>query len=93
LEHYVSFIRGKLGTSPGRSYNSASGYLVAGDVDDKRETLDKINRVKGDRIYVLKYEDLLRMAKKLHSYLEERLAQFSQKRAKVIGSVPAQLAS
>jgi len=66
---------------------------VAGDVDDKRETLDKINRVKGDRIYVLKYEDLLRMAKKLHSYLEERLVQFSQKRAKVIGSVPAQLAS
>jgi len=93
LEHYVSFIRGKLGTSPGRSYNSASGYLVAGDVDDKRETLDKINRVKGDRIYVLKYEDLLRMAKKLHSYLEERLAQFSQTRAKAIGRVPAQLAS
>ena len=76
LEQYVSFVRGKLGNAPGRSYSSASGYIVAGDTDGTMQTADKINRLKGDRIYVLKYEDLLRMAKKLHSYLEEKLAKF-----------------
>jgi len=91
LEQYVSFVRGKLGTSPGRSYSSASGYLVAGDIDDKRETLDKINRVKGDRIYVLKYEDLLRMAKQLHSYIEERLEHFAQSKAKTVQGTPTQM--
>lgn len=66
LERYVAFVRHRLGNVPERSYGGAAGYIVAGEIQDHYEVADKIKTLRGSRMYVKKYEDLLSMAKKLH---------------------------
>jgi hypothetical protein len=79
LEKYVAFVRGKLGTSPrGRSYSSAAGYIVAGDMVDKNEVRQKRDNLERSRMYVLKYEDCLKGARRLHEIFEEKLQEFEK---------------
>lgn len=68
LEHYVAFIRSRLGNSgENRSYRGAAGYIVGGEVSEDYRVPDKIQRLERDRIYVRRYTDLLSVAKRLHS--------------------------
>jgi hypothetical protein len=79
LERYVTFIRGKLGTScRGRSYRSAAGYIVAGDIVDKNEIQERMKNMELSRMYVLKYEDCLRSAQRLHEIFSEKLEEFEK---------------
>jgi len=82
LERYVAFVRARLGTAPlGRSYSDAAGYIVAGDVDTRGETREKIRTLERSRMYVKKYEDLVSMAKRLHHEFAEKLEKFEQRRS------------
>ena len=84
LERYVVFVRGKLGTSPrGRSYSSAAGYIVAGDVVNKNDVRERIKNMKRSRMYVLKYEDCLRSARRLHEIFSEKLEEFEKSKKKI----------
>jgi len=83
LEKYVTFVRGELGNAPGRSYSSASGYIVAGNVVDKNEVRQKIANLKLARMYVLKYEDCLRSAKRLHEIFSKKLQEFEKSEKKI----------
>lgn len=74
LEEYVAFIKQKLGNSPqGRSYMSASGYIIGEDIKDDFLTREKIQTLEKSRMYVRKYADLLSMAKKLHQDFSEKI--------------------
>ena len=83
LEKYVTFVRGKLGTAPGKSYGSAAGYIVAGDVVDKSNVREKIKNLRLARMYVLKYEDCLRSARRLHGIFSEKLQEFEKSKKKI----------
>ena len=80
LERYVAFVRGKLGNAPGRSYSDAAGYIIAGDIEDRSEVREKMKTLERSRMYVKKYEDLLRMANRLHREFDEKLKKFEKKR-------------
>lgn len=74
LEEYVAFIKQKLGNSPqGRSYMSASGYIIGEDIKDDFLTREKIQTLEKSRMYVRKYADLLSMAKKLHKDFSDKI--------------------
>jgi len=83
LEKYVAFVRGRLGSSPRRSYTSAAGYIVAGDLVDKNEIRQKRNNLERSRMYVLKYEDCLRNAQKLFGIFSKKLEEFEKARKKI----------
>jgi hypothetical protein len=84
LEKYVAFVRGKLGTSPrGRSYRSAAGYIVAEDVVDKDEVRQKIDNLERSRMYVLKYADCLKSARRLHQIFSEKLEEFEKSKKRI----------
>ncbi|WP_167492175.1 ATP-binding protein [Leptospira koniambonensis] len=74
LEEYVAFIKQQLGNAPnGRSYRSASGYIIGEDIKDDFYTKEKIETLEKNRMYVRKYADLLSMAKKLHHDFSEKI--------------------
>lgn len=84
LERYVTFIRGKLGTSRrGRSYQSAAGYVVAGDIVGKNEIRERMKNMELSRMYVLKYEDCLRSAQRLHEIFSEKLEEFEKSKKSI----------
>jgi hypothetical protein len=84
LERYVAFIRGKLGTAArGRSYRSAAGYIVAGDIVDKGEVHEKIKNLELSRMYVFKYEDCLRSARRLHEIFSNKLEEFEKSKKRI----------
>lgn len=84
LERYVTFIRGKLGTSRrGRSYQSAAGYIVAGDIVSKNEIRERMKNMELSRMYVLKYEDCLRSAQRLHEIFSEKLEEFEKSKKSI----------
>lgn len=83
LERYVAFVRGRLGTSPRRSYSSVAGYIVAGDMVDKYDVREKIKNLALLRMYVLKYEDCLKSAKRLHEIFSEKLKEFERSPKKI----------
>ena len=72
IETYMDFIRGQLG-SASRSYSQAVGYIVVGAIKESASLLKRIDRDQTDRIYVLRYSDLLRSAKLLHRDFSKRL--------------------
>lgn len=74
LEEYVAFVRQRLGNAPnGRSYTSASGYIIGEDIQDDFYTRDKILTLEKSRMYVKKYADLLSMAQRLHKDFADKL--------------------
>jgi len=83
LERYVAFVRGKLGSSPRRSYGSAAGYIVAGDIVDKYDVREKIKTLMLSRMYVLKYEDCLKSARRLHGIFSKKLEEFEKSKKKI----------
>jgi len=84
LERYVAFVRARLGNSPrGRSYRSAAGYIVAGDMVNKREVQEKRDNLERSRMYILKYEDCLKSARRLHEIFSEKLQEFEKSKKKI----------
>ena len=80
----MTFIRGKLGTSRrGRSYQSAAGYIVAGDIVSKNEIRERMKNMELSRMYVLKYEDCLRSAQRLHEIFSEKLEEFEKSKKSI----------
>jgi len=83
LEKYVAFVRGKLGTSPRRSYGSTAGYILAGDTVDKYAVREKIKTLQKSRMYVLKYEDCLKIARRLHEIFSKKLEEFDKSKKNI----------
>lgn len=80
LEHYVAFIRSRLGNAPnGRSYRAAAGYIIGGEVSSDYQVPDKIQRLERDRIYVRRYDELLSVAKRLHSDFQVAVGSVAKK--------------
>jgi hypothetical protein len=81
LESYAAFVRQRLGNAPqGRSYTAAAGYILAGEISDRYEVRDKIQRLEKDRLYVKKYEDLLGIAQRLHKEFIQKLEELKKKK-------------
>lgn len=76
ISRYVDFVRGRLGNVPNRSYSSAAGYILVGEIGSDPSLTSAKNRLAADRIYVMKYEDLLKNARKLHKEFAEKLRKY-----------------
>ena len=80
LMEYVEFVREHLGNVSERGYNDVAGYIIVGSVSNERVIKTKINESKGHRRYVKTYEDLIVVARQLHSAFEEKLSEFKPRK-------------
>ena len=74
IEDYVNFVRNEIDktTGPDRQYETATGYLLCGDLVDDYRVRGKRNNLEKAQIYVKRYGDLLEMVQQLHTEILER---------------------
>ena len=74
IEDYVNFVRNEIDktTGPDRQYETATGYLLCGDLVDDYRVTGKRNNLEKAQIYVKRYGDLLEMVQQLHTEILER---------------------
>lgn len=73
LINYTEFIRERLGNYADRGYNNVSGYIISGKIQQDRLTQERIRVEKTQRRYVRMYEELIVVARQLHSEFEEKI--------------------
>ena len=83
IENYVTFIEGQIRgtTDPAFRYDSVTGYLLGGDVDDDNEVQAKMERLAQTKIYVRLYTNLLGMVEKSHAEFRKRYNQLRKIKA------------
>ena len=69
IEEYVNFVRNEIDKTPSQ-YDTATGYLLCGDLVDNYRVRGKRNNLEKAQIYIKRYGDLLKMVQKLHTEID-----------------------
>ena len=74
IEDYVNFVRNEIDktTGPDRQYETATGYLLCGDLVDDYRVRGRCKNLEKAQIYIKRYGDLLKMVKDLHTEILDR---------------------
>ena len=74
IEDYVSFVRDQIKqtTAPDHRYETATGYLLCGDLVDHYTVREKSANLEKAQIYIKKYGDLLGMVQQYHTEFLKR---------------------
>jgi hypothetical protein len=91
IERYVSFMRShvKKTSDPDLQLRDVVGYLLCGSLVDTWEVEGKRKNLEAARIYVRKYEDLLRLVEANHKDFLSRYAQLREAKRKRKGATGA----
>ena len=82
IEDYVNFVRNEIDktTGPDRQYETATGYLLCGDLVDDYRVRGKRNNLEKAQIYVKRYGGLLETVRRSHTKILERYNQLQEKK-------------
>ena len=74
IEDYVNFVRNEIDktTGPDRQYETATGYLLCGDLVDDYRVRGKRNNLEKAQIYIKRYGDLLEKVQQSHTEFLKR---------------------
>lgn len=83
IEEYVNFVRSEIDktTGPDRQYETATGYLLCGDLVDSYSVRGRRNNLEKAQIYIKRYGDLLEKVRRSHTEFLERYNQLQKKRS------------
>ena len=83
IEMQVNFVRDRISKStyPGRRYETATGYLLCGDMVDTFNVREKRKNLENARIYVQLYSDLLETAQRVHKEFINRYNELKEAKA------------
>ena len=90
IETYVSFVRDRISRSsdPDLGYETATGYLLCGNLADSPYVREKKKNLATAGIYVRKYSDLLAMAQRVHKEFINRYNELKEAKASSWRSEP-----
>lgn len=84
IEDYVNFVRDQIDrtTDPDHRYETATGYLLCGDLVDDYRVRGKRKNLEKAQIYIKRYGDLLGMVQRTHTEFLERYNQLRETKQK-----------
>ena len=90
IETYVSFVRDRIfrSSDPDLGYETATGYLLCGNLADSPYVREKKKNLATAGIYVRMYSDLLAMAQRVHKEFINRYNELKEAKASSWGSEP-----
>ena len=85
IEDYVNFVRNEIdkATGPDRQYETATGYLLCGDLVDNYRVRGKRNNLEKAQIYIKRYGDLLEMVQRSHTEFLERYSELQEAKQRI----------
>lgn len=81
LTRYMIFVHETISNITSRGYNNVAGYIVAGKISEDELTQIRIREAKPFRRYVKMYDDLIVVARQLHSEFEDMIRDRKPERA------------